>query len=191
MSVFRNLLFDVDGKSKLPSAYKEVEYIENTHEKVNSQYIDIGLSPKNYDFNFEFELVSLESNDVWIFGLDLGTGFELGITSNTNNVFYRHSNITIVPDRVNINQRYVCTTTKLTSMRDNKTVYIFARHWDGLEYPAHMRLFNFTAKNGEEIVKNLVPCYRRSDKKPGLYDMITGEFLTNIGSGDFIVGPDV
>lgn len=45
---------------------------------------------------------------------------------------------------------------------------------------------------------NLVPCYRRSDSKPGMYDLCgsicpltNSPFYINAGSGEFLVGPDV
>ena len=44
--------------------------------------------------------------------------------------------------------------------------------------------------NGTEI-RRLIPCYRRSDNKPGLYDTIGGEFYTNAGTGEFTVGTDL
>lgn len=44
--------------------------------------------------------------------------------------------------------------------------------------------------NGTEI-RRLIPCYRRSDNKPGLYDTIGGEFYTNVGTGEFTVGADL
>jgi len=33
------------------------------------------------------------------------------------------------------------------------------------------------------------PCYRKSDNKPGMYDLTNGVFYTNAGSGEFIYGP--
>ena len=35
----------------------------------------------------------------------------------------------------------------------------------------------------------LVPCYRKSDNKPGMYDIFNGVFYTNQGTGEFAVGP--
>lgn len=43
--------------------------------------------------------------------------------------------------------------------------------------------------NGTEI--NLIPCYRKSDNEPGMYDTVSGNFYTNEGSGDFLVGNDI
>ena len=37
-----------------------------------------------------------------------------------------------------------------------------------------------------EILFNGIPCYRKSDNKPGLYDTVTKEFYTNQGTGEFL-----
>lgn len=39
--------------------------------------------------------------------------------------------------------------------------------------------------------RQLIPCYRRSDDVAGMYDLVSGEFYTNAGTGEFIVGPDI
>ena len=41
-----------------------------------------------------------------------------------------------------------------------------------------------TDENGI-VVRDMVPCYRKSDNKPGLYDLVTRVFYTNAGTGDF------
>jgi len=41
------------------------------------------------------------------------------------------------------------------------------------------------------LLVDLVPCYRKSDNKPGMYDKVHNTFYTNVGTGDFTVGPDV
>lgn len=38
---------------------------------------------------------------------------------------------------------------------------------------------------------DFIPCYRKADSKPGMYDLVSGEFHTNQGTGEFLVGPDV
>lgn len=38
---------------------------------------------------------------------------------------------------------------------------------------------------------NLIPVYRKSDSKPGLYDTVNDIFYTNQGSGEFVVGDPV
>jgi hypothetical protein len=38
---------------------------------------------------------------------------------------------------------------------------------------------------------HLIPCYRKADNVAGMYDLFSGEFYTNAGTGEFIIGPDV
>ena len=37
------------------------------------------------------------------------------------------------------------------------------------------------------VVANFVPCVRKSDSKPGMYDTVSKTFYTNAGNGEFIV----
>lgn len=41
------------------------------------------------------------------------------------------------------------------------------------------------------IVRDFVPCYRKADSKPGMYDLISKTFFTNDGNDDFSVGANV
>ena len=49
-----------------------------------------------------------------------------------------------------------------------------------------MKLYGET----DSIVGNFIPCYRKSDNKPGMYDTVSQTFFTNQGTGEFICGPD-
>ena len=48
---------------------------------------------------------------------------------------------------------------------------------------------SFSDSTGQSL--NLVPCYRKIDNKPGLYDLVGNQFFTNQGSGEFNIGPIV
>lgn len=41
------------------------------------------------------------------------------------------------------------------------------------------------------VIADYVPCYRKSDSEPGMYDLVSKTFYTNQGTGEFLVGPDV
>lgn len=49
----------------------------------------------------------------------------------------------------------------------------------------------FTVKKNGKYIRYLVPCYRNSDNKVGMYDLATNTFYTNSGTGDFIAGNEV
>ena len=54
----------------------------------------------------------------------------------------------------------------------------------------------FSIYDSDTLLTDIVPCYRKSDGKPGFYQINVPEggtnFITNLGSGtDFLIGPDV
>ena len=44
---------------------------------------------------------------------------------------------------------------------------------------------------GNDVVREYIPCYRKSDGEIGLYEKYTGEFLINEGTGTFTKGADI
>lgn len=53
------------------------------------------------------------------------------------------------------------------------------------------RCYYFKLYRDGKLIVDGVPCYRKSDGVAGLYDLVTGTFLTNSGSGEFVKGPDI
>lgn len=49
------------------------------------------------------------------------------------------------------------------------------------------KVFNFTFAVDDEPQAELIPCVRKSDNKPGMYDTVSKTFYTNAGTGEFIV----
>lgn len=60
-------------------------------------------------------------------------------------------------------------------------------------YHGASRIYSYKRFNNStnEVYQELVPCYRTQDNVAGMYDLVSGSFLTNAGSGTFVVGPDV
>ena len=52
------------------------------------------------------------------------------------------------------------------------------------------RFFNVNIVSGGAVIMNLVPAQRNSDGVVGMYDMVTGAFFTNAGTGTFTAGAD-
>lgn len=50
--------------------------------------------------------------------------------------------------------------------------------------------FSILDENGD-YVSQLIPCFRKSDNVAGMYDLANNVFYTNVGTGSFIVGPNV
>lgn len=54
-----------------------------------------------------------------------------------------------------------------------------------------MSLYGARLSQDGEIVREYLPCYRKSDGVIGVYEMLTGEFLVSYNGGAFTKGPDV
>lgn len=68
-------------------------------------------------------------------------------------------------------------------------MYIFAlNHTGAVKYPTSMRLYSFKVYNGDQLVRDYVPCYKNSTGVVGLYDMANKKFYANAGTGSFAVG---
>lgn len=52
------------------------------------------------------------------------------------------------------------------------------------------RVYELQHKSNGVLVRNFIPCYRKSDGVIGFYDTIKKEFCTNRGQGSFVKGPD-
>lgn len=51
--------------------------------------------------------------------------------------------------------------------------------------------YNARISQGNDIIREYIPCYRKSDGVIGLYEKFTGQFLINEGTGTFIKGADI
>lgn len=54
-----------------------------------------------------------------------------------------------------------------------------------------MSVYGARFSQGSEIVREYIPCYRKSDGEIGLYETFTGQFVPSQVSGGFTKGPDI
>lgn len=56
-----------------------------------------------------------------------------------------------------------------------------------------MDCYRFKIWDDGTLVRDFIPVYRKSDNKPGLYDLVNGVFYSNeaTSGSDFTAGPDV
>ena len=196
---------DLVKYSRLPSDYQEVDYIQSS----GTQYIDTGYKPSEKDsFEFAFNENDL-TTDQNIFGA------RTSATSNNLTVKYENDNV-IEADYGNYNTNRK----RITLNNTNKNVFKLESNskiiFNGtshsltavtfqLEYNALIfdiggnpydtnkfkgKLYYFKIWNGGTLVRDYVPCYRKSDGTIGLYDLVNHKFYTNKGTGTFTKGPD-
>lgn len=56
---------------------------------------------------------------------------------------------------------------------------------------AKCRIYYWKIYDENGLVHNFEPCYRKSGSVAGMYDGVTSTFLTNAGTGTFVVGGDI
>lgn len=101
--------------------------------------------------------------------------------------------------RSNSNYRMVLNETPYTAYAGNMTnfhPYLIGAYYSGLNQISVLNQDTLIKKvsiyEGDELISDLIPCYRKADNKAGFYETGTGLFLTNLGSGsDWLIGPNV
>jgi hypothetical protein len=51
-----------------------------------------------------------------------------------------------------------------------------------------LKIYEGSSISNLTLIHHYYPCYRMSDDVPGIYDVVTDTFLTNVGTGDLIIG---
>ena len=198
------------AQPRLPSAYQEVEWIENT----STSYIDTGLlASSGYKISFKFYTSSSSNSDQTI----------IGVTPDSNNCLYYWINYWynnwIYWNYNNwwhdiFNKMYVGNVYEATSIIRNwhqemildwvsvgsgtvslnhawsSNMTIFAR-W-GSSYYALIKLYSMQIYDAnDDIIRDFVPCYRIADDVIWMYDLVNWVFYTNAGSWTFTKWLDV
>ena len=184
----------------LPSEYQQVEYIKST----GTQYIDTELVTNNKNIKYEAEIKWTDTTTRQLFGANYGVYF--GINSSGKYQFgHAGENATDITatneEFVKIMVKYDYTTTpKKIEYQVDQINGIYER-----DLGSEQRIELFTVNENYSkscvkyfkiyvdnvLVRDFIPCYRKSDNKPGLYDLVNNEFYTNQGTGDFDKGDDV
>ena len=184
----------------LPNEYKAVEYIEST----GTQYIDTGVSlfDKNkheiyidfvptyfYDYNTLYgSTQNADSFEGWIYSTGaLAARYDLTRYGRDNTIVLDTRYKTKFKKDGNTLSKEVDgtdygTNTKATS-DSTATLLLFL---SGTDYGKY-KLYNCKLSINNELVRNLIPCYRKSDNEIGLYDLVTKTFYTNEGTGTFVI----
>ena len=193
--------------TKLPDTYQSVNYLESS----GTQYIDTNFNHTTGTTSYELDIAITSLPNTY------HTLFESRITHDGNEAYYigvqsnGSSYGCIGGNKVNslgwnivVNQRYLLylnpsvgvtvngTTYSMpytVSTTYSKSDYIFALNSAGsVIEPTIAKLYGMKIYDNGILIRHFVPCLRKSDQKPGLYDLVNGAFYVNAGSGEFTVG---
>lgn len=74
----------------------------------------------------------------------------------------------------------------------DKNIYMLNCNGNEANIGPFGRLYAFTMADANgNLIRDFIPCYRKTDGVIGAFDMVTKQFFTNSGTGDFTKGADV
>ena len=192
--------FPDDADTLLPWDFQQVEYIEST----GSQLINTeAIQTNNVTIDCHFYADKASSNYMFGSSQDMSITMMYNGLYNTNlleydwkEVPYTASNNIVMTQRldgtntvITINDQTFILPTGKTS--NDTTVYIFGCNNGTRLYPYPLRCYYFKMYENNVLIRDFVPCYRKSDGEIGLYDLVERKFYANQGTGTFLKGGNV
>ena len=205
MAIRRRVLMASRKKeSRLPDEYREVKYIEST----GTQYIDTGIIGKTgIRVLTEMGWRTLSST---LFGsrknvsstrfyvayysskIDFGYGSNLvsDIFPQAGQIYEIDFDTRDSIKRFGVDGVYKTDTANIDT---GCNMYIFCYNRNGTIMDKSNSIFKSMAitNANNEMLRNFIPCYRKSDGEIGMYDTVSKSFFTNSGTGTFLKGADV
>ena len=187
----------LNTKEILPSEYEGIEYLEST----GYQYIDLDVIGRSIT-NFDLKLATTDENPSVIRrilgGYTSSNRFELAI-HNERGMFFNYYNSSIYSDFVPTLNEPIIVKKKANKISYNdtesslstatfsseKSSYLFASNRSATSKFIGRIYYCKVWQNGD-LVRNMVPCIRKSDNVAGMYDFVSKELFVNKGSSDFI-----
>ena len=151
-------------------------------------------SRENSDATRFYVVYPMSANSIY-YGFNTGSTVSCALTVNT---IYRlqtnflNSRLVNVYDQDGIRKGGASISQTLT--QQSVPVSIFGYHSASsgtVSSKREYKLYSARCSRGHEVVRDYIPCYRKSDGEVGLYERVTGQFLTNSGGGYFTKGADV
>lgn len=175
-------------KLVLPEGYTQLEYIEST----GTQFVDTEVIPSELGYQAEvrFRATSVPSSgESWILAAFQSSsaqwrcGFNNGAFYTSGGFSYSQTSSTTA-DTVAEGEN---------SMTPALSLYLFSQHESsGAVHTANSkyRLYYCNIANSGGALRSFIPAKRDSDSAIGLYDLVSGSFFTNAGTGAFTAGPE-
>lgn len=190
------------SSGRLPSAYQEVEWVKSS----SGAYLYPGVTPKINPRIVTDVLPVVESNERrTMFGFNTNTTPRFNLVNymlKSSNVTFRYGDSLSehavaalkqgtnwvhidISNELIINGTIITTFSQADFSENTSPICLFrASGYSGIYSFKTIEIYD-----GAEKLRELVPCYRKSDTKIGLYDLITNTFYA--GQGTFTKGADV
>lgn len=200
MAVRRGLM--MRKRSLLPQAYQQVEWVKGNNCLIDTGYVvtvnPIVVAKIAINASGDKDILGFENNTAPSFIVDVYYSDPPHITSWYNRYgpttsysfgFQPQKDVAYVYEFgpiVKIDGVVNKTPGEYNFSSNEQTMRLFGARTSH----AGVTFYDFMLYDNSALVRNLVPCYRKSDSVIGMYDMITQTFLTS-STGIFTKGPDV
>lgn len=212
ISIRRKLMAQASPSSPgvLPSAFQEIEYIQgricNNPAYIDTLYIPtvntklrVKFSPDNNNRNgffgarndpYRFYCVTFSSGSQVSCGMTVNTWPSTRLALSYGIIY----DATIQNEQSNINGTVISTPSISASQWSDTlgTIQLWSlSSFATLAPNATAKYYLCQIWENDVLVRDFVPCYRKSDNEVGMYDVVGMRFYTNAGVGSLIAGPDV
>ena len=179
--------------------YTNLEYLESS----GTQYIDTGFIP-NQDTSIEVD--GYTNSNKSLYGTEKGiNGTGVGPTGPTMGFYYFTDYTGRYNSDIAVNVRHTFKQEKNKLYVDNNLIHVFNETTSSSNYPIFLfgrsdstngslndygpgRIYSVKIWNDDKLVRNMIPCLRKSDDEVGLYDLVNDIFYKNQGTGEFTAG---
>lgn len=194
-----------------PYGYQQVEYIQGT----GSQFLDTGVASGNdgLKIDIEYAPTSLAGEYRTVIGAYSSE------SSNTTRILQYYGAYTLfnlntaasggtssTGAALTVNKVYTCHLEK-SGFTSNGTFYPRTLSAKGTAFTGNIyvlsangtpsttktmaKIYYIKLWNGDTLVRDMIPVYRKIDNVAGMLDLVSNTFYTNLGTGDdFTLGPD-
>lgn len=197
--IYRGSELVYQKKKRLPDEYYELEYIEST----GTQRIDTGLTVlagARWYSELDLEYTLVQSSSQVAIASSTAQGSWFGQNGNqyaiTGGVDGRFNNVAANSRQIAYSTWGVAPQTTIGDLTrffldTVSTAYgkvtLFASPNDTYPYFSKMKLYGAKFYNADhKLIRDFIPAERKSDSVAGLYDIVTGAFFTNTGTGTFV-----
>jgi hypothetical protein len=187
-------------KSRLPIEYQEVEYIQSS----GKQYIDSGVIASNTIIT-EVKCQAFAGNKAIVAsgnsagvryqiycstGLLFSTSFADGYTGLGDPSATEIAVIRLDPVAKKSTYNGVEYPLDYTGSVQARSLWLFGRNQasNAANYYSTTKMWYCKMWDGDNLVRDFVPCCRKSDGKFGMYDLVTSNFFDSEGTGEFSYG---
>jgi len=204
----RRIILGENNSGKIPKEYQEIEYVESGN--ADAYIITDFISDNRIGARWKFSLVgSIPNREKCVFGW-LGSGSEQGFYADfygarfygavlnsryrgkisvTHDVIYdcHMDGISLNIGDYTQSPEY----TGASNVPSKLGIFCANKNEDPFWIASNMRLYYLKLYSGDTVVADYVPCYRKADGEIGVYEVKTGKFYGNVGTGSFASGNEV